>query len=393
MNDAAPPAGDNQPAMFFWPVADRECVSHGEGIYLHDDAGKIYIDASSGPQTAHIGHANPRVVAAMHEQAGEATRHKMISRLPSYHGMTLGSLSVTGDPSVASMFSPMIVNNSKIDAPFCAYRPDGESEEKAALRFAGELETMILNQGAETVLGFILEPIGGAATGALTAPKAYYLKIREICDRYGLLLIADEVMSGSGRAGAFLASELWDMRPDICVLAKGLGAGYTPLGAVVTSQRLLGAVEEAGGFIHGHTYTANPLSCAVGRAVLKGVRDNDLIANAAAMGKVMKAHLRDLASRHDFIGEVKGEGLLLGFDVVADKRTGKALPADLMAHERITQACLDRGLIIYTRRMFGGMRPDQFLISPPLIVTQDQCGEIAQRLDEALAEFGAVLRG
>jgi len=447
MNEHHARPGDNQQAMIFWPVAEREFVSHGEGIYLFDVNGRQYIDASSGPQTAHIGHANPRVIAAMHEQAkkvtyafrnhfrnepaealareiaelspydldrvffcsggseaveaaiklarfyalatGEATRHKIISRLPSFHGFTLGALSLTGDPAGFGPFAPMIVNQPKINAPFCAYRPDHESADDAALRFANELETAILNQGPETVLAFILEPIGGAATGALTAPKVYYTRIREICDQYGVLLIADEVMSGTGRSGKFLASEHWDMRPDIVALAKGLGAGYTPLGAAMTSASMLEKIEAAGGFNHGHTYCANPLSTAVGRAVLAEMRDHDLMDNAAKMGAVLKDGLQALADKYDFIGEVKGEGLLLGFDVVADRKTGAALPPELMAHERITQAAYDRGLIIYTRRMFGGARPDQFLVSPPLIVTEAECGEILGRLDEALGVFGA----
>ena len=446
----APRMGDNQSAMFFWPVPDRKFVSHGEGIYLYDVTGRRYIDASAGPQTAHIGHANPDVIAAMHEQAskvayafrnhfrneaaeglaedvvglapydldrvyfcsggseaveaalklarlyavakGEGERFRVVSRLPSFHGMTLGSISVTGDPAASSKYAPMIVNYPKINAPFCAYRPDGESAEEAALRFANELETTILNHGPDTILAFILEPIGGAATGALTAPKAYYTRIREICDTYGVLLIADEVMSGVGRSGKFLASEHWDMRPDIVTLAKGLGAGYTPLGATVTTAKILNKIEANGGFVHGHTYSANPLSCAIGRAVLGVMTGNDLMANAAKMGAVLKTGLKTLRDKYDFIGEVKGEGLLLGFDVVADRRTGKALPAELNAHEKITQAALDRGLIVYTRRMFEGKRPDQFLISPPLIVTEPQCEEILGLLDEALGAFAGELK-
>jgi adenosylmethionine-8-amino-7-oxononanoate aminotransferase len=445
MDDQHAASGDNQSAMFFWPLPDRQFVSHGEGIYLYDDQGRRYIDASSGPQTANIGHADPRVVAAMQEQAakvsyafpnhfrnepaeglardiadlspfdldrvffcsggseaveasvklarqyavatGEGSRYKIISRLPSYHGSTLGALSLTGDPAFFSLFSPMMVNQPKVPAPFCHYRPEGETADQAALRFADTLQEAIENQGAETVLAFIMEPIGGAATGALTAPKAYYTRVREICDHYGVLLIFDEVMSGSGRSGKFLAAEHWNVRPDIVVLAKGLGAGYTPLGACLTSSRILAAVEAAGGFMHGHTYSANPLSCAVGRAVLGVMRDDGLIENAAKMGARLKHALHDIAADYRFIGEVKGEGLLLGFDVVADSRTGKALPPELMAHEKISQAAYDRGLIIYSRRIFGGIKGDQFLVSPPLIVNEADVNEIAGLLREALDAF------
>ena len=445
MADRQVSKGDNRAAMFFWPTPDRRFVSHGKGIYLYDDRGKRYIDASSGPQTANIGHANPRVVAAMVAQAekvayafpnhfrnepaeglardivelspydldrvffcsggseaveaciklarhhavatGETARYKIISRLPSFHGMTLGALSLTGDPAGFSMFAPMMANQPKIPAPFCHYRPPGESEDEAALRFADMLDEAIVNQAAETVLAFIMEPIGGAATGALTAPAAYYHRIREICDSHGVLLILDEVMSGTGRSGKFLACEHWNLRPDIVALAKGLGAGYTPLGACLTSSRLLDKVEAAGGFLHGHTYSANPLSCAIGRAVLKEMRDNDLILNAAKMGAQLKAALQEQARNFAFIGEVKGQGLLLGFDIVANRRTGEALPPALNAYEKISQAAYDRGLIIYSRRMFGGVRGDQFLVSPPLIIDQGDVDEIAGLLGEALATF------
>ncbi len=440
--------GDNRSNMFFWPRPELPMVERGEGIHIWDSEGRRYIDASSGPQTTALGHGNQRVAEAVAAQmakisyafpshflsepserlaaelaaqapfdldriffcsggseaveaciklarqhaiaAGEGRRYKIVSRMPSYHGTTLGALSLTGDPAGFGPFAPMLVNQPKIPAPFCRYRPRGESEEEAALRFAGMLEAEIVEQGAETVLAFIMEPIGGAATGALTAPEAYYTRVREICDAHGVLLILDEVMSGAGRTGRFLAAEHWGVRPDLVALAKGLAAGYFPFGACLTSTRLLDVVEGGGGFNHGHTYSASPLACAVGRAVLAEHLERDLYGNAARMGALLKSRLQALAADFPFIGEVKGEGLLLGFDVVADARTGTPLPPELNANLAIVEAARKRGLIIYSRRMFAGVRGDQFLVSPPLIVTEAEIEEIVGLLREALEEFRPV---
>lgn len=447
-----PPADDNQPSsMFFWPTPERPTVDRGEGIYLWDTDGKRYIDACSGPQTTNLGHGNKRVLAAMQAQAekvsyafrshflnepaemlaheiaamapdkfemsffcsggseavetcvklarqyavvrGELSRYKVISRIPSYHGTTLGALSLTGDPAGFAMFAPMMVNQPKIPAPFCRYRRAGQSEDEAALEFANALETEIINQGAGTVLAFIMEPVGGAATGALTAPDIYYRRIREICDQYGVLLIFDEVMSGAGRTGKYLAAEHWpDALPDIVALAKGLAAGYVPLGACLTSRELVRTVEDAGGFMHGHTYSASPIAAAIGRAVLAEYRDHGLIENAAKMGDILKARLEGLLEEFEFIGEIRGRGLLLAFDVVAERETGKPLPPELNAYLKLAQEAYDRGLIIYSRRVMGGARGDHFLVSPALNVTEAEIDEIIGLLTEALRAFAPEAR-
>lgn len=441
----------NRPSsMFFWPTPERPVAVRGEGIHIYDETGRRYIDASAGPQTANIGHANPRVLAAMAEQAakisfafrsqfknepaeafadelaevtpdgldmvffasggseaveaaiklarqhaiavGQGSRYKIISRLPSYHGATLGALSLTGDPAMFGPFAPMMPIMPKIPTPYCAYRPAGQSVEQAALGYADALEEMILSQGAETVLAFIMEPVGGASTGALTAPDIYYQRTAEICRKYGVLLIYDEVMSGAGRSGKYLAAEHWNIVPDIVVLAKGLASGYVPLGAIMCSRAMVERVEKAGGFAHGHTYSASPFACAVGRAVLKEHLDHDLIGNAARMGERLKGHLQGLADEFEFIGEVRGKGLLLGFDIVADRATGKALPPALNAYLELSQAAYDRGLVIYARRVMDGRRGDNFLISPPLIVTADEVDEIAGLLREAFVAFAPKAR-
>ena len=426
-------------------------VERGDGIYLWDTNGKRYIDASSGPQTTNLGHGNKRVLAAMQAQAekvsyafrshflnepaeglardiaaaapphldmsffcsggseavetciklarqyaiadGEPSRYKVISRIPSYHGTTLGALSLTGDPAGFSMFAPMMVNQPKIPAPFCRYRPAGQSEEEAALAFANALETEIVHQGPETVLAFIMEPVGGAATGALTAPDVYYSRIRQICDKYGLLLIFDEVMSGAGRSGKFLSAEYWPQAmPDIVALAKGLAAGYAPLGACLAPREMIAAIEADGGFMHGHTYSANPTACAVGRAVLAEYTEYGLIENAAKMGAVLKSRLEGLLDTYDFIGEIRGKGLLLAFDVVADRETGKALPPEFNAHLRLAQEAYDRGLIIYARRVMGGARGDHFLVTPALTITESEIDEIMDLLTQSLDAFAPQVR-
>ncbi|PJK29547.1 aspartate aminotransferase family protein [Minwuia thermotolerans] len=447
MNEFAPRHGRNQPSsMFFWPTADRPVAVRGEGIFIWDDEGRRYVDASCGPQTTNIGHNNRRVVEAMRAQMddicfafrshfkngpaetladrladlgqdkgltraffcsggseavegaiklarqyalakGEGTRYKIISRLPSYHGSTLGALSLTGDPAMFAPFAPMMQIQPKIPAPFVVERPEGESEDAAALRFAQALEDEIINQGPSTVLAFIMEPIGGAATGGLIAPDVYYARVREICDRHGLLLIYDEVMCGSGRSGKYLCAEHWDANPDIIAMAKGLAAGYVPLGAVLARGDMVEAVYDAGGYAHGHTYSAGPLACAAGLAVMDVLMEDGLVANAARQGAKLKAALEGLMDEFPFIGEVRGRGLMLGFDVMADRKKRIPLPPELNAGSEIAQACYDRGLIIYSRRMLDGLRGDHFLVTPPLNVTDEEIGMIVDLLRQGLGDF------
>ncbi|MEC9345484.1 MAG: aspartate aminotransferase family protein [Pseudomonadota bacterium] len=453
MNEIAGRHGANLPSsMFFWPTPDRPFAARGDGIFIWDEDGRRYVDASCGPQTTNVGHNNRRVVEAMRRQMddicfafrthfkngpaerladrladlgapkgltraffcsggseavegaiklarqyalamGQAGRYKIISRIPGYHGSTLGALSLTGDPDMFAPFAPMMQTQPKIRAPFVIERPAGMTEDESALAYANELEEAIINQGPGTVLAFIVEPVGGAATGGLVAPDIYYARVREICDRHGVLLIYDEVMCGSGRTGKYLAAEHWPARPDIVAMAKGLAAGYVPLGAVLARGDMVEAVYAAGGYAHGHTYSAGPLACAAGLAVLDELMENDLIANAARMGADLKARLETLPERFPFVGEVRGRGLMLGFDVMADRVRRKPLPPELNAGQLIAQACYDRGLIIYSRRMLGGLRGDHFLVTPPLNVTAGELDLIMDLLAQALADVAPQLEG
>jgi adenosylmethionine-8-amino-7-oxononanoate aminotransferase len=436
---------DHQSYLFYQTRNPRPFLDRGEGIYLYDESGKRYIDASSGAMVSNIGHSNPRVLAKMKAQmdkatfgyrlhfrthpsedlaaktvsmtpegldrvffvsggseavesavklarqyalaSGQGSRHKVISRYPSYHGCTFGALDLTGYDPLRDPFAPMMEGMPKIAAPTTYLDRDKLSEHDRGLRYADLLRDKIEEAGPETVLAFLMEPVGGAATGALVAPDSYYGRIRDICDAYGVLLIYDEVMSGAGRTGKFLAAEHWGITPDIVALSKGFGAGYAPLGAIVAGAHLVEPVLEAGGFQHGFTYAGNPLACAGGLAVLEELEDQNLIENAALMGDVLKAKLRSLMDRYSFIGDVRGKGLLLAFELVADRNTMQPLPREWSAHSRLVEIAYNLGLIIYSRRTRGGLEGDHFLICPPLIVTEDQIDQIVHLLETALAQY------
>ena len=435
----------SQSNLFYQSHSNRPMLDRAEGIYLYDVNGKRYLDGSSGAMVSNIGHSNPYVLEAMKRQMDKATfgyrlhfqnepaeqlatmtaglmpagldrvffvsggseavesaiklarqyaitqghdkRWKVISRFPSYHGCSLGALALTGYDPLAKPFLPMMRDMPKIPAPTCYLDQDNLSDKARGLKYANMLRDEIIAQGPETVLGFIMEPIGGASTGALVAPDSYYTRIREICDEFDILLIYDEVMTGAGRTGAFVASEHWGITPDIVALSKGFAAGYAPLGAMVAKTEIVDAVLGSGGFLHGFTYAGNPLAAAAGVAVLEVLQRDNLIANAANMGDVLKAELTGLMERYPFIGDVRGKGLLLAFEMVSDRQMMTPLPKELDAHSRLVDLAHDRGLIIYSRRTRGGYEGDHFLICPPLIITQDGINEIMAGLTDALDQF------
>jgi len=449
MNQAQSQAGHGEPRpashLFYQTRLRRPLVERAEGIHIWDVHGRRYIDGSSGAMVCNIGHSNPRVIDAMRRQierttfayrlhfenepaealarelaarmpahmeriffcsggseavesclklarqyavaSGQAGRYKIISRYPSYHGATLGALAVTGYTPLTAPFAPMLHEMPKIPAPTCYRDCDGLDMAERGRRYADLLEAKILEEGPETVLAFLMEPVGGASTGALVAPDSYYERIREICDRYGILLIYDEVMSGAGRTGRFLAAEHWPPVPDLVALSKGFASGYSPLGAMVASRRITEPVLAAGGFAHGYTYAGNPLACAAGLAVLREIEAQELTANAARTGDYLKSRLQALQARFPFIGDVRGKGLLLAFEMVADRDTWAVLPPELNAHQRVVDLAYERGLIVYSRRTRGGLSGDHVLVCPPLIVTRGQVDEIIGILGDTLAAF------
>jgi adenosylmethionine-8-amino-7-oxononanoate aminotransferase len=304
----------------------------------------------------------------------------------------LGALAATGMSLMSAPFDPMLRQMPKISAPTVYLDLDEcTTEEKRNLRglyYANLLEEEILRQGPETVLSFIMEPIGGASTGALVAPDSYYGRIREICDRYGVLLIYDEVMSGAGRTGRhYLGGAHWNAEPDLIALSKGMAAGYSPLGAMVTSGKMVEPVLDSGGFVHGYTYAGNPLSCSAGLAVLEEIEKQNLLAKAERTGDLLKSRLEDLLQRFSFIGDVRGKGLLLAVEFVSDRETMQPLPPEMNAHTEVVDMAFERGLIIYSRRTRGGRIGDHFLICPPLIIEEAQIDELLEMFTDTLVEF------
>ncbi|WP_085031319.1 aspartate aminotransferase family protein [Ensifer aridi] len=421
-------------------------VSHGKGIFFWDTNGKRYLDGSSGAVVANIGHGNERVRDAMIEQAnrisyvvrtaftsestdtlcklisdlagpgfdqtflvsggseavesaikiarqyavvtGQKKRSKILARMPGYHGATAGAASVTGDPDRDEIFGPIMRVMPKVPAPLNYRVPEGFDVNSYADYCADALETQILEEGEDTVLAFIMEPVGGVATGALVAPDHYYTKVREICDRYGVLLIFDEVMSGAGRTGTFLAAHHWpNALPDLVVCAKGLSAGYTPMGAMVAPNRIVDKVVESGGFLHGHTYSGNPLSSAIGLAVLKEMLERNLMGNARQTGVLLRQKLNALKDRSITIGDVRGLGLLNAVEIVEDKATKAIFPGARQASYRVSEIARNLGLHVYARRAASGRFGEWILAAPPLIITEPEVDIFAEILTETFRIF------
>jgi len=442
------PEDASESNLFYQQGSRRPLLERAEGIYLWDVNGQRYIDGSSGAMVSNIGHSNPRVLAAMKRQMDKSTfayrlhfenepaedlaartaslmppgldrvffvsggseaietclklarqyaiaigqekRTKMISLFPSYHGSTLGAAMVTGMYQFVEPFRDMIRVMPKIPAATCYLDRDKLTHEERGIRYAEYLREEIERQGAETVLGFIMEPVGGASTGALVPPDSWHRRIQEICREYGVLLITDEVMTGAGRTGRFLAGEYWDLRPDIVAVSKGFGAGYAPLGAVAAHRRIVTAVMAHGGFAHGYTYAGNPLACTAGLAVLQEIEEHKLIENAERQGRNLRARLTALMSRYPFIGDVRGKGLLLAFELVRDRETMEPLPPEMNAHLALVDEAYDRGLIIYSRRTRGGIVGDHFMVCPPLIITDPQIEDLMEILVASLDAFAAA---
>jgi len=433
---------DDPSRLFYQMRHRRPLLDRAEGVYLWDRSGKRYLDGCSGAMVSNIGHGNRRVLDAMKQQMdraafgyrlhfenepaerlasliaglcppghekvffvsggseavesciklarqyalarGEKNRWEVISRNPSYHGSTLGALALTGYRPLTDPFMPMMRRMPDIPAPRCYLDRDDLDDQARGLRYAEMLRAKIIELGPENVLAFIMEPVGGASTGALVAPDSYYGRIREICDEFGVLLIYDEVMSGAGRTGRYLAAEHWNIKPDIIALAKGLAAGYSPLGAMIADDPIIEQVLDAGGFQHGYTYAGNPLACAAGLAVTRELLEQDLMGRASLMGALLKSELESLMTAYPFIGDVRGKGLLLAFELVADRATMRPLPAAMNAHLRLVELAYERGLIIYSRRTREGLEGEHFMVCPPLIITEQEIAELLGTLRESL---------
>lgn len=414
-------------------------VVRGEGVYLYDDTGKQYLDGSGGAAVSCLGHGHRDVIDAIKTQAdqlayahtafftnepqeelaarlaerfgesgarvyflsggseanetaiklarqywlakGQGKKHIVVSREQSYHGNTVGALSVSGSPSRREIFAPLLHDWPRIE-PCYAYRhqAEQETEEEYGLRAAKALEDAINQHGAGNIAAFMAETVVGATLGAVPPSAGYFRRIREICDRHEILLILDEVMSGSGRSGTYFAFEQDDVVPDIVTIAKGLGGGYQAIGATITRGLVHDAiVDEFDSFEHGHTYIGHATACAAALAVCGVINRDDLLANVRTMGNYLGRELQSALGEHPHVGDIRGRGLLVGIELVADRAT-KA-PAERSLGGRIKQEAMHNGLIIYP----GGGCADgnngaHILLAPPFIYERDNVDELVGKL-------------
>jgi len=432
--------GNHQEAFYSPAAVPRPLIVKADGLYYEAADGTQYIDANAGAAVANIGLGNERVLEAMAEQgrrmsfsyvrfsrhepnleltariaemagpgferihlsndgseanemavklarqcaylAGKHAKRKVITLNPGYHGSTLATMGWSGDSEYTAIWSDMMVPSAKVPAPLNYRPPAGMSSEEGALWAASELESAILELGPENVLAFIMEPVGGTATGANVAPESYVRAVRDICTRHDVFLIYDEVMSAT-RTGTFLAAHhIPDALPDMAVIAKGLGAGYVPLAAVACSADIVERLRAVGGFDLSHTYNANPISCAAGIAILDEMKEHGLIENGRDMGALLKSRLDGLALNWEIIGDVRGRGLMLGVEIVADRQTKSAFPAAAKASLEFRRIAMENGLLIGGRRMNNGAFGEYLLLTPALIITPEQVDDIVGRVDK-----------
>lgn len=418
----------------------------GDGIYVIDDAGNRFIDASCGAAVSCLGHSNDTVRQAIHAQIdklafvhsgffttdvmeeladrlcalapqgldrvyflsggseameaalkltrqyflelGEPNRTRIIARHQSYHGNTLGALATGGNKLRRDQFAPLLMNGiSHIDACYPYRRQkDGETLEAYGLRAAQDLEDEILRLGPENVAAFVAEPVVGATAGALVPAPGYFKRIREICDQYGVLLILDEVMCGMGRTGTLFACEQEGITPDLLTTAKGLGAGYQAIGALLVSGKIYEALLGGSGFFqHGHTYMGHATACAASLAVLDVIERDNLLENVRRQGETLNRLLHEHFDNHPYVGDVRGRGLFQAIELVADRKTKTPFDPGLKLHARIKNHAMARHMMSYP--MGGtadGKRGDHVLLAPPYIVTEEQVGEIVTRLKDSV---------
>ncbi|WP_308639470.1 aspartate aminotransferase family protein [Paenibacillus silvisoli] len=434
-------------------TAHYPTIAYGKGVFLYDNDGKRYLDASSGAVTAGIGHGVQEIIDAMHAQAqkvsfvyrsqftsepaerlakrlsdlapgrdywsffvnsgSEATetamkiaiqywqeqgirgKTKVISRRMSYHGITLGSLSMSGHVARRRRFVPLLEELPLVAPPYCYRCPFGKSTaEGCGLACADDLETAIKRIGAEHVAAFIAEPIIGAAGGAVVPPDGYYQRIKEICERYGVLFIADEVMTGIARTGTMFGMEHWGVEPDVIALGKGLSAGYTPIAATLAKDHVIEPILAGSQIVmSGHTFSANPQSAAVSLAVLDYIEGNQLVKAAEEKGRYLKQLLEQIASGCAMIGDVRGKGLLLGLEFVADRAAKTPFPVTAGLTQRIVERAFAKGLLIYPAA--GGVdgEGDAIIIAPPLVITNEEMDLLAAGLSETVHEVMEEVMG
>jgi adenosylmethionine-8-amino-7-oxononanoate aminotransferase len=419
----------------------------GKGVYIRDANGKEYIDASGGAAVSCLGHGHPDVLAAIHAQLdklayahtsffttevaeelasllirtapasadfssvyvvsggseaveaamkmarqyfvemGQPQRRRFIARRQSYHGNTLGALAVGGNLWRRTQFEPLLIDVTHV-APCYAYRDQrsGESEVQYGQRLAQELDDAIVSAEPGCIIAFIAETVGGATAGALPPVPGYLKAVREVCDRHGVLLILDEIMCGMGRTGLLHAWETEDVVPDIQTIAKGLGGGYQPIGAVLANRRVVEAMREGSGFFqHGHTYLGHPAACAAALAVQQVIQREGLLVQVQDRGAYLRSSLHDRFESHPHIGDIRGRGLLLAIELVKDRADKTPFDPRFGLHARIKKEAMARGLACYpSSGTIDGERGDHVLLAPPYIISEYELDLVIERLSSAI---------
>jgi adenosylmethionine-8-amino-7-oxononanoate aminotransferase len=418
----------------------------GQGVWLHTADGRQVLDASGGAAVSCLGHQHPRVIEAIQRQAGvlayahsgffssapaealaetlvghepgglawayfvsggsegveaalkmarqyyleigQPARSRFIARRQSYHGNTLGALAAGGNAARRAPYAPLLSDAFSHVTPAFSFREqrDDETEADFTARLAAELDAEFQRLGPDTVAAFIAEPVVGATAGCVTAPAGYFEAVRAVCDRHGALLILDEVMCGMGRTGTLHAWEQEGIAPDIQVIAKGLGGGYQPIGAVLASGRVVGALRDGSGtFMHGHTYLAHPVACAAALAVPQTFHDDGLLGRVQTMGALLESRLVERFGNHAHIGEIRGRGLFRAIELVADRTTNAPFDPALQVNARIKREAFALGLACYPGGgTLDGVRGDHVLLAPPYIVTESEVDMIVDRLGAAV---------
>lgn len=418
----------------------RPKIAYGQGIYLYDESGKRYIDGSGGPLVVNVGHGRTEIVEAMMEQAraaayvhaimftsepleqyaaelaavvrlleprfyflssgsevvegaiklarqiqmarGEEKRHIVLGRWQSYHGMTLGALAVSGRAGLRAPYLDMFHDVPHIPTPYTYRNP------ATGMALAERLEEAIRSYGAENIAGFIAEPISGASLGAAAPPDDYWPCVREICDRYGVLLIADEVLVGLGRTGKWWGLDHWNVTPDIMVTSKGTASGYFPLGFIAARGEDVEQIRaKLGDFNHGGTFSHHAVGAAAGLATLRILQRERLVENSAAMGELLGKSLRDQLGDHPNVGDIRGGGLFWGIELVKDRDTKEPFPITDGLARRVWNRAFEAGLVVYySTGCADGKNGDVIMLGPPLIINQAQIEEMASLLREAIIE-------
>lgn len=424
-------------------------IDHADGIYCYDMDGKRYIDGMGGVGVVSIGHnvreireaaiaqmekvsfAHPfhwknqphmelterianfspagmtkifmcsggseatetalKLARQYHVERGNVSKYKVVSRWSSFHGNTLGSLSMTGMRSRRDVFAPLLQDFPKIAACNCYHCPFDREYPSCNMPCAEDLESIILREGPENIAAFIAEPIVGAAGGGLTAPDGYFKVIREICDRYDILMIVDEVITGFGRTGRNFGIEHWGVIPDIICTGKGLSSGYSPLGAVIVTDRVFEPFRTGRGFSHGYTFGGNPLSCAVGSAVLKYIEDHKLVQRVAQLGTYFFEKAQEL-NELDIVGNIRGKGFFMGLEFVQDKASRKPFNSSDNIAGKIADTCFRNGLIVGAGKGgIDGVRGDHINLAPPFICTENDLDEVIDIVKTSIEQVQASI--